>query len=70
MIKSKIIKNDLIYIDIDKNIINRLNKMGINTIEELCKTNRKTLNKYGFNTKQINHMIIKLQLVGLDLSRK
>lgn len=70
MIKNKILKNDLTYIDIDKDIINKLNKIGINVIEELCKTNRKTLTKFDFNTEEINHIIIKLQLAGLDLSKK
>ncbi len=35
MLKSKILKNVLTYIDIDKDIINKLNKIGINTLEKL-----------------------------------
>ncbi len=70
MIKSKILENDLTFINLDKDIINKLNKIEINTILELCKTSRKTLNKFNFSTEEINHIAIKLQLAGLDLSRK
>lgn len=70
MKKSNVLKNNLTYIDIDKDIINKLNKIGINIIEELCKTNRKRLTNFDFNTEEINHIIIKLQLAGFDLSRK
>ena len=57
MIKSNLLKNDLTLIDIDKDIINKLNKIGINIIEELCKTNRKRLTNFDFNTEEIKKII-------------
>ena len=66
----KFLKNDLSLIEIDKEVILKLNNAGIKNIGDLCKTNRKALNNFGFNTYEINHIIVNLQLSGLDLSKK
>lgn len=61
---------DLNYLKLEKNIINKLNGLEINKVYELCKLNRKILKEHGFTLDEINHIIIKLQLLGLDLSKK
>lgn len=69
-INAKFIKEPLSYIDIDKCIVKKLNNIGIVSIEKLCNTTRRKLNELGFSNEQINHITIKLQLIGLDLSIK
>lgn len=67
--KELLIKN-LNILKLDENIINKLNIFDINKVYELCALNRKLLKSYGLTVSEINEIIIKLQLSGLDLSKK
>lgn len=57
-------------IDINDEIINKLNNNNIYCVKDLCNLNRKKLKDYGLSLDEINHVIIKLQLQGFDLSKK
>lgn len=70
MKKNNNIKLNLFDIDIDKNIVEKLNNKGIEKVNDLCSISRKKLNKYSFSASEIKQIIIKLQLLGLDLSNK
>ena len=64
------LKNDVSYLKLNKKIINILHENNINTIEDLwCKTkiNLKSIN---LTDTQIKEIIIKLELMGLDLNKK
>ncbi len=68
-------KNNLILdfpikkLGINSNIINVLNKNNINTIRDVWNKNKPFLKEIGLSDKQINQIIIKLQLLGLDLNK-
>ena len=51
-------------------VINILNENDINTIDELWKLKRKDLKGFNLTSEQINHVIIKMQLKGIDLNHK
>lgn len=51
-------------------IINILNDNNIMTIDELWKLKRKDLKGLKLTSEQINHIIIKMQLKGIDLNHK
>ncbi len=55
---------------LDNKIVEKLKLNGISSTMELCKTNRKTLKKLNFSVSDVNYIEVKLQLLGLDLSRK
>ena len=66
-----------IYIDktidiltLDKNIVDILKKNEIVTIENLWVMNRKKLKELGFKDNDVKQIIIKLQLLGLDLNKR
>lgn len=55
---------------LDVSIINKLEENNIKTINDLWCLKRKELKIMNFNTSEINHIIIKMQLCGLDLNKK
>ena len=64
------LEKSLSSLGLDKDIIVILEEKNINKIKDLWNLNRKDLKKYNFDDKQINHIIIKMQLSGLDLNHK
>lgn len=66
----EILKKEIKCIDIDNKIIDKLNKLDVSYVYELCMLNRKKLKGDGFTSKEINEIIVKLQLLGLDLNKK
>lgn len=65
---NKYLSNKVDYLDIENRIIKVLNDNSINLIKELYIKNRKELKGYGLSDRDINQIIIKLQLIGLDLN--
>lgn len=57
-------------LEIDKNIIEKLNKNNIYEIKELCSLKRKDLKELGLTDQEIKHITIKLQLHSIDLNNK
>ena len=65
-----VLDKDIKYLDIDNKIIDIFKKNNINYIEDLWNLKRKDLKSYNLSDKDINQVIIKLQLLGLDLNNK
>lgn len=70
MYKNKYLNKDIEHLNLDNNILLKLKENNINTIEEVWKTNRKYLKKIGFTDSEIYQIIVKLQLISLDLNKK
>lgn len=64
------IEDKINKLKIDKAIIEHLIANNINYIKDLWVLKRKDLKNIGFEDKDINKIIISLQLSGLDLNRK
>lgn len=64
------LNNNLSFLEINSSIIDVLNKNNINIINDLWKLNRHELKQLGLTDQQINQIIIRLQLIGLDLNKK
>lgn len=67
---NKYLNNNLSFLEINSSIINILNKNNIYIIDDLWKLNRHELKQIGLTDQQINQVIIRLQLIGLDLNKK
>jgi len=57
-------------LELSSNLTKKLKEKNILIIEDLWKLNRESLKKLGFNNYEINDIIVKLQLKGLDLNKK
>ena len=55
---------------IDSSIIKVFNDNNIITINDLWKLKKKDLKNLNFSNEEINHIIIKMQLNGIDLNKK
>lgn len=51
-------------------ILNKMNKNNIRSIEDVWILKRTDLKQMGFSNEEINLIIIELELLGLDLSKK
>lgn len=69
-INNKYLDSNLSYLEVESSIINLLNKNSIYLIGDLWKLNRNELKQIGLTDQQINQIIIRLQLIGLDLNKK
>ena len=68
---AKVNVNDKITkLGIDDYIIKIFNNNDIVTIDDLWSLKRKDLKEMDFSSEEINHIIIKMQLNGIDLNRK
>lgn len=65
-----ILEKNLNYLKINKKIINILNDNNIYNINDLWIKNRKYLKNLGLSDSEIKEIIIKLELIGLDLNKK
>ena len=68
--KREVLKKDIEILNLDSGIIKKLKENNINIIEELWVTNRHKLKDMNFKDNEINQIIIKLQLIGIDLNHK
>lgn len=68
--RSEILKKDISVLDLDESIKNKLKEKNINIVEDLWMSNRHKLKDMDFKDNEINQIIIKMQLSGLDLNRK
>ncbi len=57
-------------LNLDKDIELILKNNNVNSMNDIWKLKRKELKKIGLRDFQINHIIIKMQLNGLDLNEK
>ena len=58
------------YLHLNDGILEKLNNNNILTVEDLWNTNRHILKDYSLKDTEIKEVIIKLQLIGMDLNRK
>ena len=65
----EILKKDIGFLNFEKNIYNKLLNNEVKYVYELCALNRKKLKEIEFNASEINSIIVKLQLQGLDLGK-
>ncbi len=64
------IKENIKKLELDKSIETILISNGITKVEDLWCLNRKKLKSLGLKDLDINTIIVKLQLLGLDLNKK
>lgn len=68
--KREVLKKNIEILNLDGSIIKKLKENNINIIEELWVVNRHKLKDMNFKDNEINQIIIKLQLIGIDLNHK
>lgn len=68
--KREVLKKNIEILNLDDSIIKKLKENNINIIEELWVINRHKLKDMNFKDNEINQIIIKLQLIGIDLNHK
>ena len=68
--KKEVLKKNIDCLNLDNVIIQKLNSNSIQTVEQLWQLKRQDLKVLNFKTCEINQIIIRLQLVGLDLNHK
>lgn len=68
--KREVLKKTIEILNLDDSIIKKLKENNINIIEELWVINRHKLKDMNFKDNEINQIIIKLQLIGIDLNHK
>lgn len=61
---------DISFLDINSIILEKIINSNILTIRELWSLKRKDLKKLGLKDSEINIIIIKLQLYGIDINKK
>jgi DNA-directed RNA polymerase alpha subunit len=67
---NRILDKNIKILVLDEEILPVLKNNNIVNIRDLLVLNRKSLKNIKLNDKQINDIIIKLQLIGLDLNKK
>lgn len=68
--KNEYVESNIDILDLDKDIIKVLKDNKIDTVGTLWTQNRKGLKTMGLKDSDIKQIIIKLQLLGLDLNKK
>ncbi|HOB25594.1 MAG TPA: hypothetical protein PLB45_00850 [Bacilli bacterium] len=68
--KCEYVNEDIKLLELDSSIENKLNDSGLKTIGDVWASNRKSLKALGLRDMEIKQIIIKLQLLGLDLNKK
>ena len=64
---NEILEKNISTLNLGKNIFNKLLSNEITNILELCNYSRMELVDIGLSNEDINEIIVKLQLMGLDL---
>lgn len=67
---NKILNSNINNLSLDSDCLSKLNAANINKIYELCILDRKKLKEYKLSLEQINNIIIRLQLLGLDINKR
>lgn len=64
------LKASLDALEIDNDIIKKLNQHNIFEVKDLWHLKRKNLKEFGLTDNEIRHITIKLQLHSIDLNQK
>lgn len=67
---NKYLDEKIKILDLEKEVVDLLKENNINTVNDLWCLNRKKLKELGVKDPDIKQIIIKLQLIGLDLNKK
>ena len=67
---NKYLDEEIKILDLEKEVVDILIENNIKTVNDLWCLNRKKLKEMGVKDPDIKQVIIKLQLVGLDLNKK
>lgn len=70
MKKCKYLDEDISILELSDEVFKRLKDMSISTIDNLWNLSRTDLKNHGFTDKEIKHISIKMQLLGIDLNKK
>ncbi|MCR4581127.1 MAG: hypothetical protein K5666_01265 [Bacilli bacterium] len=68
--KNEYVESNVDILDLDSCIIKLFKDNNINTVGEVWVQTRKSLKGLGLKDSEIKQVIIKLQLLGLDLNKK
>lgn len=68
--KNKYLNENIEFLKLDNIILLQLKKNNINTVEDIWKMNRRDLKSIGLTDRDIHQVIVKLQLISLDLNKK
>lgn len=67
---NKYLDEEIKILDLEREVLDILKDNNINKVNELWCLNRKKLKELGVKDADIKQIIIKLQLIGLDLNKK
>lgn len=70
MKKCKYLDEDISILGLSDEVFKRLKDMSISSIDNLWNLSRTDLKNHGFTDKEIKHISIKMQLLGIDLNKK
>lgn len=68
--KNEYVESSIDILDLDNEIIKTLKDNNLNTVGLVWVQTRKSLKTIGLKDSEIKQIIIKLQLLGLDLNKK
>ena len=68
--RSKYLDEDISYLKLNDKIIDILKAHNILKVHDLWILNRKTLKSFDLSDSDIKQIIIKLELLGIDLNKK
>ena len=68
--RNKYLDKDISYLKLNNDINNLFKDNNILTIEDLWIKNRTYLKNLGLSDNEIKQIIIKLELIGLDLNKR
>lgn len=68
--KNKVLDKEIRFLQINEVLIEKLEKNNVYLIRDLWQKNRKELVEYDLSQQDIHGIIVKLQLLGLDLGKK
>ena len=68
--RNKILNSDISVLGLDNKIMDKLRSSELNLVNELWVLGRKDLKDLSLSDSEINQIIIKLQLNGVDLNKK
>jgi|GEM_PF-6257449 len=60
----------IVTLELDNKLVAKLNKNNIKKISDLQKLNRADLRNMNYNKNEIDEIIVELQLIGTDLSKR
>ncbi len=63
-------EQNIMELKVNSDTLSLLRENNVNTINDIWSLKRTDLKKIGVADSQINHIRIKLQLMGLDLNKK